>query len=194
MKIKQIEAILKTQKTIIVSETKECQWLSNGEACYPVYNLPKLTRENIFTMFDINESKWDKFYFKEQELPSHINFSDEDEAELMVEQSKIEFNVSGRTLVLLKTSQGMVFINARYLRPFSDLVDGFELYERTSKAGTPYIAVKSGFVLLGVILPYDLINEKFIVELEDILNFSKMSLFNKQSKMTEESTAEQLKL
>ena len=145
MKIKQIEAILKTQKTIIVSETAECQWLSNGEACYPVYNMPKLTRENIFTMFDISESKWDKFYFREQELPSVYNFADDDEAELMVEQSKIEFNVSGRTLVLLKTSQGMVFINARYLRPFSDLADGFELYERTSKAGTPYIVVKSGF-------------------------------------------------
>ena len=53
MKLKQIEAILKAEKTIIVSETPSCQWLGNGAAFYPVYNLPKLTQDNIFTMFDI---------------------------------------------------------------------------------------------------------------------------------------------
>ena len=52
MKLKQIEAILKSEKTIIVSETSSCQWLGNGEVFYPVYNLPKLTKENIFTMFE----------------------------------------------------------------------------------------------------------------------------------------------
>lgn len=55
MKLKQIEAILKAEKTIIVSETSACQWLGNGSAFYPVYNLPKLTKDNIFTMFDITE-------------------------------------------------------------------------------------------------------------------------------------------
>lgn len=37
MKLKQIEAILKAEKTIIVSETSACQWLGNGSAFYPVY-------------------------------------------------------------------------------------------------------------------------------------------------------------
>lgn len=32
MKLKQIEAILKAEKTIIVSETSACQWLGNGAA------------------------------------------------------------------------------------------------------------------------------------------------------------------
>lgn len=57
MKIKQIEAILKASKTIAVIETPSCQWLSNGFAAYPIYNLPELTEENIFAMFDIPKDK-----------------------------------------------------------------------------------------------------------------------------------------
>ena len=47
MKIKQIESILKAEKTIIVAETAACQWLGNSSAFYPIYNLPKLTKEEI---------------------------------------------------------------------------------------------------------------------------------------------------
>lgn len=182
MKLKQIEAILKAEKTIIVSETPACQWLGNGAAFYPVYNLPKLTQDNIFTMFDIAEDKRDKFYFEERELPSFINFEDGDESEEMLDRGSIAFYAQGRTLEPLKTSQGIAFINTRYLKPFTDSQAGYELYERTDKLGRPYIVVKSGFVLLGVISPYDLVNEGFVQTLEEILNLSKVTLFNKQEK------------
>lgn len=182
MKLKQIEAILKAEKTIIVSETLSCQWLGNGAAFYPVYNLPKLTQDNIFTMFDIAEDKRDKFYFEERELPSFINFEDGDESEEMLDRGSIAFYAQGRTLEPLKTSQGIAFINTRYLKPFTDSQAGYELYERTDKLGRPYIVVKSGFVLLGVISPYDLVNEGFVQTLEEILNLSKVTLFNKQEK------------
>ena len=182
MKLKQIEAILKAEKTIIVSETPACQWLGNGAAFYPVYNLPKLTQDNIFTMFDIAEDKRDKFYFEERELPSFINFEDGDESEEMLDRGSIAFYAQGRTLEPLKTSLGIAFINTRYLKPFTDSQAGYELYERTDKLGRPYIVVKSGFVLLGVISPYDLVNEGFVQTLEEILNLSKVTLFNKQEK------------
>ena len=182
MKLKQIEAILKAEKTIIVSETPSCQWLGNGAAFYPVYNLPKLTQDNIFTMFDIAEDKRDKFYFEERELPSFINFEDGDESEEMLDRGSIAFYAQGRTLEPLKTSQGIAFINTRYLKPFTDSQAGYELYERTDKLGRPYIVVKSGFVLLGVISPYDLVSESFVQTLEEILNLSKVTLFNKQEK------------
>lgn len=169
MKIKQIEAILKAEKTIIVSETPSCQWLGNGSAFYPVYNLPKLTRENIFTMFDIPEDKRDKFYFEERELPSFINFEDDDDTERMIDRGTMALCAHGRTLEPLDTSQGVTFINTRYLKPFADVDAGYELYERVDKLGRPYIAVKTGFVLLGVISPYDLVNEEFIKTLENLI-------------------------
>lgn len=192
MKLKQIEAILKAEKTIIVSETPACQWLGNGAAFYPVYNLPKLTQNNIFTMFDIAEDKRDKFYFEERELPSFINFEDGDESEQMLDRGTIAFYAQGRTLEPLKTSQGIAFINTRYLKPFADLQAGYELYERTDKNGEPYIAVKSGFMLLGVISPYDLVNEEFINKLEAILKLSRITFFNKQKKSKSESEYKQI--
>ncbi len=180
MKLKQIESILKAEKTIIVSENAFCQWLGNGAAFYPVYNLPKLTQENIFTMFDIPEDKRDKFYFEQRALPEFINFEDGDETEEMLERSDISFYANGRALEPLKTSQGIAFINTRYLKPFSDSAAGYELYERTDKLGKPYIVAKSGFTLLGVFAPYDLVNESFINSLETILKLSRIALFNKK--------------
>lgn len=193
MKLKQIEAILKAEKTIIVSETPSGQWLGNGAAFYPVYNLPKLTQENIFTMFDIAEEKRDKFYFEERQLPTYLNFEDGDESEQMLDRGTIAFYAHGRTLEPLKTSQGMAFINARYLKPFADHAAGYELYERIDALGRPYIVAKSGFILLGVIAPYDLVSEEFIETLENILSLSRITLFNKNSKKDTDD-AEQLTL
>ncbi len=183
MKLKQIEAILKAEKTIIVSETSACQWLGNGAAFYPVYNLPKLTKDNIFTMFDITEEKRDKFYFE-----------DGDDSEQLLERGAIAFYAQGRTLEPLKTSQGIAFINTRYLKPFSDIDAGYELYERTTAQGKPYIAVKSGFMLLGIISPYDLVNETFINNLDEILKLSRIALFNKQKDDSITDTNTQVKM
>lgn len=190
MKIKQVEAILKAQKTIIVFETPECQWLGDGSAFYPVYNLPKLTRENIFTIFDIAEEKRGKFYFEERELPPSINFEDDDSTERMLERSAFSLVADGRHLEPLKTSQGMAYINKRYLTPFFDSAEGFDLYERTSTDGTPYIVAKAGFILLGVIAPYDLVNESFIETLKDILELSCVALFNKEQRQIHKKVRE----
>jgi len=86
----------------------------------------------------------------------------------------------------------MAFINARYLKPFADSVAGYELYERADKLGRPYIVAKSGFILLGIISPYDLVNKDFIENLESILQLSRVTLFNKQSKNAAENGTEQL--
>lgn len=191
MKIKQLESILKAQKTIIVSETPECQWLGDGASLYPVYNLPKLTRDNIFTMFDVAEDKRDKFYFQERPLPESYNFGDADESEQLIERGKLTICTHGRVLEPLKTSQGIAFINIRYLKPFADTEAGYELYERIDTYGKPYIVVKSGFILLGVIIPYDLVSKDFIEQLEELLSLSRVALFNKQQHKAD-GEAEQL--
>lgn len=182
MKIKQIESILKAEKTIIVAETAACQWLGNGSAFYPIYNLPKLTKENIFTIFDIPEDKRDKFYFEERPLPPYINFEDSDDGEQMLERGSISIYAHGRALEPLKTSLGITFINERYLKPFADADGGYDLYERISKNGNVYIAVKCGFILLGIISPYDLVSAEFVEKLETLLNLSKVALMNKEDK------------
>ena len=185
MKIKQIATILKAEKTIITFQTPSCQWLGNGSAFYPVYNLPILTQDNIFTIFDIAEDKRDKFYFEEREAPQHINLEDGDENEQILDRATLSIFADGRTLEPLKTSQGISFINKRYLKPFADEEAGYELYERLDKLGRSYFVAKSGFILLGVIMPYDLVNDSFIATLENWLELSRVAWFNKSQKRAE---------
>ena len=65
------------------------------------------------------------------------------------------------------------------MNPFADADGGYELYERIDAFGRVYIAVKSGFLLLGIISPYDLINEEFVNTLKSLLDLSRVALSNK---------------
>lgn len=77
---------------------------------------------------------------------------------------------------------------------FTAIDAGYELYERTTAQGKPYIAVKSGFMLLGIISPYDLVNETFINNLDEILKLSRIALFNKQKDDSITDTNTQVKM
>ena len=68
-------------------------------------------------------------------------------------------------------SGGIVFLDTNLLKPFAD-EKSVELYERRTKSGEIYIAVKTGLLLLGVILPVRVINETFIEMLSDLTNLS----------------------
>ena len=164
MKIKQIEAILKASKTIIIMETPSCQWLSDGSAFYPIYNLPELTEENIFAMFDIPAEKQEKFYFFRQAIPPHLSFVDNHPTDQPLERDIYSINDGRCQLEILITSTGILFLPERYLKPFSD--EDFTLYERTNSQGFTYIVVKRGLEIIGVIMPYQIKDEKFIDKLE----------------------------
>lgn len=149
MKLKKIEQILKRNKTIILYHgPDDIQFLSDGTALYPMFNLPELTKESIFTMFDIPEEKASKFLFEIRALSQSLD------------------------LEPLKTSQGIKYINTRYLEPFADIETGYEIYERTREDGMLYFAIKSGLILCGVVLP-SFGDEKFIKELlKEILQYT----------------------
>lgn len=180
MKIKKVESILKSSKTIITFKSNDsCQWIGNGAAFYPVNNLPTLTKENIFAMLDIPENKQDKFYFEERELPEALCFEDTDFTERILDRSEYSINTQGRNLEPLKTSEGISFIDKRLLSPFEKEESGYEIYERTSTSGGIYFAIKSGFLLLGVVGSYDLISDNFIEKLEILLSLSRVAWGNK---------------
>ena len=73
---------------------------------------------------------------------------------------------------MLETSRGLVCINSQFLKPFQGLKEGYELYERFSEKQGIYIAVKSGFSLVGIILPLKIIDDKFVEELERVFELA----------------------
>ena len=194
MKLKQIESILKSRKTIFIMQSSGGQWLSDGSAMYPVYNLPRLTQDNIYALFDIVGEQQDKYLVEIRELPGFINFTDSDVTGRMLDRASMYLTVDGQMLEPLETSQGLVFIQRKYLKPFTDLADGVELYERTDLNGNIYIAVKSGFLLMGVIMPYRTINAKFIRTLDRWAKLSNVALLNMAHTKTELIAPEQQEL
>lgn len=181
MKIKKIEAIVNKERRIVVSGGAYCQWLQFREACYPLYGLPPLAKISFFKMFDIPADKWEKYYYNELPLPENVSFDEVCKEEQVLDRGRLHIMLGGRTLEPLVTSQGLIFFDVRYLAPFAD-DDNYELYERTAADGSPYIAVKSGMELAGIILPHDVVDEDFIKTLEDLLELSRVALENQQKR------------
>lgn len=177
MKIKQVEQILKSDKTIIIYEGPNCQWLGCRGAIYPAYNLPPLDEKSLFAMFDISEDDRSKYYFKADGELGNISLDDVNINEEPIERNMFWLHRDGRVLEPLKTSNGIVFIDCKYLKPFAKEAVCVELYERKTLSGATYIAVKSGFMLAGIILPHKVINEIFVQQCEHLYHLSKNELY-----------------
>ena len=181
MKIQSIKQICKGAKRIdLYSPAEENdQWISDGCAFYPLYNLPVLRYESICTMFDIPEKKRDKIQIEEKRsLPHSFNFGDCDDREQPLRASPLALYLYGRTLIPLESSQGAIYIDKKYLAPFADAENGVQLYERVTAQGNVYVAVKEGFLLTGIIWPYNVVTQNFVNDLARLHDLSAVTLEN----------------
>lgn len=195
MKLSAIQQICKGAKRIELwsDSATHTQWISDGGAFYPLYNLPNLEAENVFVLFDIPEKKQEKiFYEHKMKLPEAFCFHDCAECETALDFGTISIYKKGRVLRPLKTSLGAIYINEKYLKPFADSENGVQLYERCTAGGVPYVAVKEGILLVGIILPYDIVTKEFVEELKVIYELSAVTAENKAVYRFGENEAEQL--
>lgn len=183
MKIKAIESICKANKTILLGEAGGVQWISDGAGCYPLHGLPILDEGNVFTIFDIPEDKRNKFFFDPSgSFLATPDISDTVPGEQQLEQGKLALFAGGRVLLPLKTASGLVFINNKHLAPFNDSENGVVLFERIDKRGKTYIAVKEGFILVGIIYPLNVITKELVEELEALSKLALVAALNGEYK------------
>lgn len=190
MKISTVQQICKGAKRIeLLSDPSQItQWISDGGAFYPLYDLPEFDQESMFALFDIPEKKRDKITFAyKYAFPETICFKDRMEGENALDFGTISICKSGRVLRPLKTSLGVIYINEKYLKPFSDSENGVQLYERCTSGGRVYVAVKEGVVLKGIIFPYDVVTKEFVSELKMICELSEIAVENKETGAIDES-------
>lgn len=187
MKIKKLIDLCKKRGLFHLFEDERAQWLSDGVALYPLYNVPGFDEETLCRTFDITEKQQEKIVFRhEMRLPSQYCFDDFTDGEVMCVQSPVIINGGSHGLIACKTSQGVMFLDRKYLVPLEDTAEGMlEIFERTTKDGQIYFAAKSGFMLLAVIMPYDAINETFVKQLKTLCEQCEVALFNKQSREQE---------
>ncbi len=184
MKIKKIIDICKKHGILYILNGNGVQWISDGAALYPLYNVPEFDEETLCRTFDITEKQQQKITFRQEiRLPSQFCFEDFAPGEVMCEQSPVIISGGTHGIVACKTSQGIMFLDRKYLAPLEDTAEGMlEIFERMTADGQIYFAAKSGFMLLALILPYDAINEIFVKQLKTLCEQCEIALFNKQSR------------
>ena len=175
MKIKNIAGICKKRKTVVIydrtdPETGELQqYIGDGGAIYPVYELPYVEKESLMAIFDVPEKQRDDIHFEKTELPEAYDMADAvPDGEEMVTAEDVMLISGGRTLKPLHTSDGMVFIDIKYIRPMADVLDVLEFYERKTPKGQIYIVAKAGYLLQAVIEPLQTVSEDFTRTMENL--------------------------
>ena len=164
MKIKKIIDLIKKSGNLCIYDGKDGQWLSDGYAIYPIFEMPKVCAVTICAMYDITAKQADKMRIIDcLTLPGTYNFESAIENEQILAQCPIEIIVGDKRLVSYSTSQGIAFVDKRYFAPFSDMDESMlRVYERYTANSDLYFAVKNGLILVGVIPPERVINKEFV--------------------------------
>lgn len=155
MKIQKIQQLCKSAKRIIIfnDEDQGIQWISDGYCIFPLLNLPRLTEDNIYALFDIPEDKRGKISFEErEELPKSLCFEDYFEGECAVKPEQFGLVAYGRALEVIRGAEGATLYDKKYFSVFDDDVI---LFERLREKGSPYIVAKEGMFVAGVIMPFE---------------------------------------
>lgn len=180
MKIKKIIDLIKKSGILAIYESKDQQWLSDGYGIYPVTDMPEMCAVTLCTMYDITAKQSEKLRIIDCiPLPSAYNYADAIENETMLVQCPIEIVVGDKRLISYATSQGIAFVDKRYLAPFSDMDEGMlRIYERYTADGELYFVVKNGLILVGIIEPAEVINSEFVGTINNMAKACTIALQN----------------
>ena len=185
MKLKKIEKICKTAGNVVLCDEQAVvdesgddvtvapirQWMGDGGTLYPLDGVPYLNEEAVYAIFDVNAKQAEKLRVSyHEQLPADLCFTDFCAGEELLEPVKLTMSLGGVALHLLRDSAGaLLVIKDEYRAPFDNWKD-CECYKRVTERGTAYVAVKSGCVLRGVIMPYNCIDADFVEALGAVYN------------------------
>ena len=157
MKVKKIGALCRSMGVCIlydeVSDDGEIrrQWISNGNALWPVSGLPMLEKDNLSTLFDFSENQVKEMLIDEKELPEWLcEITHDDEREATMLESPLRIRADGRELMPLYDGPNVIWLNAAYLAPC--WTKQTRLVARSTTEGKA-VAVLDGLFLCGIILP-----------------------------------------
>lgn len=169
MKIKSIAAICRREKRIqLIEENRSgdiIQYIGDSQAAYQVNGLSELDMESVFTIFDVPEKDRAKYHAVRGTFPEGIRASDFDQGEKRVDEPRLTISYGGKDLIPLETSEGMVFIESRYLTPLSDSRQDLNLFARKAVDGSTYIVAKAGLLLQAIIIPTNIVTEDLVTDL-----------------------------
>lgn len=185
MVVKKIVQICKKTGALEIYDDTErgIQWIGNGCGVYPLEQMPYFTPETICRAYDITEKQADKIRFGHRKgLPAGLNFSDMAADESVVEPLKMALIHNGMLVQPYMTSQGIKFMDEKYLEPIQDEGNSYlQIHERFTESGEMYFVAKRGMLLVAVISPISMISQNFVDTLGQIYVKSKVMLEGEQT-------------
>lgn len=154
MRMRKVIDICKKTGALYLYNTEEgVQWISDGAAMYPMFDLPQFGCDELCEVFDLTDEQREKMHMSHlSSLPNGVSVEDIQVGERPVERLTPWMRYAGTDMVAYRTSDGVVFLDARYLTPY-EKAESLDIYERHTASGQMYFAVKIGFMLHGLIEP-----------------------------------------
>lgn len=166
MNIQKIVNLCKKSGTLYLYNAKDCQWISNGYAVYPMYGVPQFDEDSICATYGISDEQKEKMVISEKRPPeSGISFEDNEETEIPAKVISPGIVYAGTDYMTVSSEKGIEFIKRKYLDVFDESV---ELNVRTLNDRT-YIAIKQGMFLKGIILPETTLRATIVSEIKDLV-------------------------
>lgn len=180
MKIKKIVDMCRREGVVRIYDGEDgTQWISNGYACYPLYDVPELSKDEFFTVFDFSAKQRDETVFQRTTLPDSLSFKDFDVTERECEKLSPSIPYGSRILIPYKTARGIKFLDSEFLAPLIGESGESQVFERISKKGEAYFAVKVGMCLRAVVMPFNAVNRSFVENIEQIYSLCRDALETK---------------
>lgn len=154
MKLKNVGALCKSAKSIVLYDDGARQWVGEGGAIYILpENLGRMSVEMLCTIFDIPTDKAADFFTRRSDWPEPYDGEDDTREDELVFDTDCRVMFDKRDMVPLQAPGGKVyFVQAKYLKAVDDS-ENLHMTLRVTEDGIPYIAVKDGMFLAAIIWP-----------------------------------------
>ena len=137
---------------IMNNETNGEQWISDGNAAYFVDADIRVTEENVIPLFDFSKEEKKRPFIRSSDVQATNIYSSQrmEDEELLEAIGSVIY--SDAIMLALKSADGMLFINRKYLSPVAKS-DYLEFYLRKN-GNIPTVAVYSNMFCEAIISPY----------------------------------------
>ena len=186
MKLKAIASMCKKSKRIMLIDVGTdkrdvVQWVGDGTAFYPLYGMPYLEEDHIYTLFDVPEKEVPKMMFDhiKSTVGLAVSFSDTEADEREIDPHGLRLIMGGSIVQPYATSDGGgIFVDTVALAPINDALDYLTLHERRSSDGGLHIAVKNGLVLQGILFPMQIEDMQLMSRLMELCDMVRTNILN----------------
>jgi hypothetical protein len=167
VKIQKIVDLCKRSGKMYMTETEDCQWIGNGYAIYPLYDLPELTAEELCTRYGITEEQQDKMILNDKRVSEYggIDFgpikADEEPAEVV----KLGLYYGGTRFIMLQSKGGISFVPGILLSPYKEEI---QFWRRVSSSGIEYFVLTAGMFVVGIVFPEIGIRANLAAEIKEV--------------------------